>query len=492
MATGTAALRIMIAALPALEPSSAPGGLAAAWGWREVSPARVRGQEFLALSGVPGRPDRALALDEQGGVWLSEDAGQTWALTLPPRSSLSAGTGPDAEEVLLEAEALAIDLFAEQARVPTEEEALEDPDAVQEATEQAVTTMNTEAVGLDQLVRQDAAWGDAAGAALLWANPQVEDELWLGRADGLWLSTDAGERWQRRDEGLRPRCMAAPDEATLLAGLAEGDPGLRISTDGGARWEPVAGPLASLPILDLARHPQSGRWLAATSAGLYSSDDALTWTRAPGSPAEPVRALLPDSASADGAWLATGQRVLRTDDGGARVFSLSRTPLPGAVRLSPGLLPNELLYAGADGVWESRDGGVSWSPVNEGLRTPQVYDLVGVGGVWLAATAQGLLRLEPLTRAEQAQGAVVHPLSLPSTVDIALSRTGMSPLDAGLVARSTAARRFMPELRVVGDAWVRRGLSADYTTRTNESFLEEEIAEGKLEELEGITKETPH
>jgi photosystem II stability/assembly factor-like uncharacterized protein len=93
--------------------------------------------------------------------------------------------------------------------------------------------------------------------------------------------------------------------------------------------------------------------------------------------------------------------LLRSEDGGLswseQPFVLPpETPVPHTPRITA-LLPNpgapEEIWAGVEvgGVFRSRDGGVSWSPVNEGIPSLDVHALAwSSGGSLLTATPRGV------------------------------------------------------------------------------------------------------
>jgi photosystem II stability/assembly factor-like uncharacterized protein len=140
---------------------------------------------------------------------------------------------------------------------------------------------------------------------------------------GVLQRTAAG--WEPRSDGLPPSQLAGdleihPTNAQMLW-LATRD-GLFRSTDGAASWQPVtSGALAGGDdrLTDVEIHPLDPALMlvAASSDGVYRSlDGGATWTFEAGAPAEAIDHLAVDPVDRDGAYLATGGDLYRTQDAG--------------------------------------------------------------------------------------------------------------------------------------------------------------------------------
>jgi photosystem II stability/assembly factor-like uncharacterized protein len=163
----------------------------------------------------------------------------------------------------------------------------------------------------------------AAGPVLRmeWPGPA----LVVAGGPGLLVTTDEGETFQGPGRGLpegEVRAMALSSffgvDPVLFAAPAEG--GAFRSSDGGVTWVPVG--LADEVVGDLV-------WLgpflyAAGEQGFHRSDDAgKSWTRLSESPGRPTRLMFPLAPAAGlEAFLATDQGVFHTSDTG-RSWELS-------------------------------------------------------------------------------------------------------------------------------------------------------------------------
>lgn len=245
----------------------------------------------------------------------------------------------------------------------------------------------------------------------IWAIASTADgALWFGGyASGLYRLD--GERWQRFD--------ADPDDPTQLPSdtvlaLALGPDGaLWVGTDRGAArytgagFERIADPaLDQATIYSLLPEPDGSVWLGS-SAGLFRrrADGRIQdvpWGRRPAIGG--VLSLLRDRRG--GYWLGTQQGLwrLRAAPGEA-----------GIDRLEPmqvhAVLTQSLVEDHEGGIWFGSQGGLfqlvpGWrqfavferGPVDFGRGSGRVVRGSSVdaqGGIWLAATTAGLLRLDP-------------------------------------------------------------------------------------------------
>jgi len=132
--------------------------------------------------------------------------------------------------------------------------------------------------------------------------------------------------------------------------------GVFASTDGGATWDPKTRGLTDRCVLSLAKEPTTpGALYAGTPSGVFKSVDGAT------------------------SWSATG-------------FSMDATTLAVNPR-NPAML-----FAGTSqaGVFRSRDGGATWTDLNEGLPNLEIRALAidSAGARLYAATGAGAYELE--------------------------------------------------------------------------------------------------
>lgn len=186
---------------------------------------------------------------------------------------------------------------------------------------------------------------------------------------GLIGSSDRGETWRRMGRGFGSRASRKvtffPGDTTrVYAGSLSGG-GLNVSHDGGDTWtsRPV-GPPASY-VWATAVDARTGALFAGTIGdGLWRSDDGgATFARLGASAFSDTR-----SIAVDGARILAGGRLglHRSTDGGA-TWTQVLTPFISNITVDPG--DPAVVYAASQtaGVLRSRDGGVTFTPLNDGL-----------------------------------------------------------------------------------------------------------------------------
>ena len=99
-------------------------------------------------------------------------------------------------------------------------------------------------------------------------------KLWAGTIFGVWLSTDSGENWEMRNNGLNPdpysSCIIRIN-GNLVTSLKFGGSGLFRSSDDGNNWESWDDGLPFLNSIEkLIRYDD--KIIAATSNGLWQRD----------------------------------------------------------------------------------------------------------------------------------------------------------------------------------------------------------------------------
>jgi photosystem II stability/assembly factor-like uncharacterized protein len=228
---------------------------------------------------------------------------------------------------------------------------------------------------------------DSQPAALL-VDPTDPSTVYAG-GDGIRRSFDAGMTWNPANEGLSCRFVGAlaidPESpSTLLAGTAfilhspEQCGGLFRSVDAGSIWSEV---LVRL-IGGIAVDPRNDQNIVAIQDGAGGGDSEITrtvdggasWTFVVAGPPDPIL-VLADPATAnlfyvgsDGVWVSR--------DGGV---TFQNTGLAGHLVTALAIDPTDpaVLYAGTqlDGVWRSLDGGQSWNEFDVGLTNRSVTAL---------------------------------------------------------------------------------------------------------------------
>ena len=212
---------------------------------------------------------------------------------------------------------------------------------------------------------------------------------------GVFMSRDAGAHWQQRSTGLGARDVFTLKQAsngTLVAGTNRGMFLLEKNSDS---WRPsntvvsetsatkvikikgktkkVASHSTTRSVLDARINDveiSSNRWLAATSAGLYSSSDqGKIWT---GGPVMGKQDFVAVRANREMIVAATRSGVLVSTDGGTE---WKQAPLTSFVSSVYGLAitpDSNVFVASREGIFHSADAGKSWEHVLNGAPAKDI------------------------------------------------------------------------------------------------------------------------
>lgn len=247
-------------------------------------------------------------------------------------------------------------------------------------------------------------------AIALAVSPTDGNHLLLATDTGLLRSRNAGRDWSREAPSvLTGAVFAAAFASDGRRALVSTSTGIfRSETDN--EWRPARAPSGSVPARALARGDTPGRAYLAGWTGFARTDDwGASWSdAADGLPGAPVTSLLvlpgpPDIvhvvvengiwSSHDGArtwmkqagtdgvdalgedvsvkarlWAARGDRLLRSDDGGARWRATGR-PLPEPNTSVRGIsATGDVVVVTTDrGIFRTSDGGERWVPLVDQL-----------------------------------------------------------------------------------------------------------------------------
>jgi photosystem II stability/assembly factor-like uncharacterized protein len=314
--------------------------------WRMIGP--TRGGRTRASAGVPGQPSVFYVGQVNGGVWKTDDAGQTWTPIFDDQPSQAVG-------------AIAV--------------APSDPNIVYVSSGEG-------------LARPDLAVGD-----------------------GIYKSTDAGKTWTHlaglRDSQGIPALAVDPRDANRVFAAALGHPygpneerGIYLSTDGGQNWQKVLSKGENVGGSDVeidASNPDvvyAGMWelrlgpwedanqYQGTGGGLFkSTDGGKTWKALTnGLPKGVIQVNLTIAPSQTSRLFAAvaGTRgenapgnevgIYRSDDAGENWQRITTDPRP-AGRIGGGDLPMpkvdpknpDVVYCTSTVTMKSTDGGKTWS-----------------------------------------------------------------------------------------------------------------------------------
>jgi hypothetical protein len=417
-------------------------------------------------------------VDEKGGVWLTEDEGSRWERVLRADGDDRGDELSDDEELLLEAETLQ-DEQIENAESQIDES---DPDAIpgdepfaDEAVAPADELEDTEDVEIEDVdvLQGDLLVGDGGegrrARPVVWVDPADVDRVFVGRADGVWRSSDSGRTWERvsTTSSLDPQVttFGRGQDGALIAGTVDG---VRFSLDDGATWIDAVDATDGAHVHAIVQ--EAGAYWAATTKGLFRSGNGFGWERVPLPDSAEARVVVADSNWDTGFWVATAGALLRTDDGGASFYVAGRQPLRGLRDMVSLDEPGHLLAISDDGVWESMDGGVTWNTADRQLGDPDVRALAFADSGAVIATPRGVWRLvaprsvviPELRRKEQ--------LSLPETVQASIARHGMD-LDLLSLSRLGVVSRLVPGVLLTFDYGPAANRDVDYVSAsTTDSF----------------------
>jgi photosystem II stability/assembly factor-like uncharacterized protein len=225
--------------------------------------------------------------------------------------------------------------------------------------------------------------------------PGEEGRLLLGTRVGVLGSSDAGESWRHLSAGQADlvevsSLLVAPHQPqTVLAGTFRR---AFRSDDGGATWRGVFdGMVLDSQVFTLTPVPGSPAEVWASTCGwVYRSGDlGEHWSRFKGGLSErrtPSFQVLPSGRLLAG----TVGGVYTSDDGGTSWGRRTRDDLTIlAIAYHPRRPQVVLAGTEGSGVWRSNDGGDTFAPAYRGIAAPRVTALTAGPGEVVAAVAHG-------------------------------------------------------------------------------------------------------
>ena len=225
------------------------------------------------------------------------------------------------------------------------------------------------------------------------------DPAWPGKG-GEWSPTGLGEGAAAPQPGAQVPALAVTGNR-LLASVGMGG-AVYVSTDGGATWSRRN--VGGLSVKGLAVDPAdpSTVWaVAASSWGVYKSTDAgETWQAMSQSlgPYQDKRAVTVDPNDSNTVFAGGFNGLVRSNDGGTTWagLSLKAGVQPWVYSLAIDPTNSQTVYVGTEaGVYRSSNGGTAFTPATSGVGSVQVDTLLvdpeNPTRVW-AGTRTGLFR----------------------------------------------------------------------------------------------------
>ena len=238
-----------------------------------------------------------------------------------------------------------------------------------------------------QLVQKDQPWMEHLwGVAVVGNNPGY---ILLRSNSGIFLSMDGGSSWNPASNGLKDKrvreFVSNPGNARIAFGGT--GKGLYKTVDGGLNWHLSGKGLPSPHTLAaLWMNPDNPQHLLVFDDYLYqSTDGGETWQRKGTRPEDKyVHIMAADPTKPDIILAGTRDKrfsLYRSLDGGVTWETQLQgfTPKQGNVSVivtdakTPGTV---YVGTGYDGVYKSVDYGVTWSAVNTGLTNSNVMCLI--------------------------------------------------------------------------------------------------------------------
>ncbi|MBP6185215.1 MAG: hypothetical protein KA479_09765 [Saprospiraceae bacterium] len=373
--------------------------------WQPLGPNKMEemGGRMISHAFEPGNSQVIWAGSASGGLWLSENGGDSWQ---PMTDQIpSTGIGAVAVNPL-------------------------NPNSILIGTGEGYAIGNTIRPGLGVFKSNSRGlnWSptdfdylqtDGVSAfKIVWSNLDTNN-VWLAATNGIWKSSNAGQSWTLKKGDGSNQATAICDDLVLhptnpeiLFAAIESD-GVWKSTDGGENWLKLGGGLPATDLnfisLDMCKNQPDVLYASISSGqttgwhlrGLYRSNDSgENWVKIQNAPNAMCPPNPPVGASCQGwydnvvavspenpdiIWLG-GVSLWRSNNGGQNwthhdYTACTNCPLPQSCRtyvdqhdfaFDPGDL--QTLYVFNDGgISKSTDGGNCWHRKNEGLVTAQFY-----------------------------------------------------------------------------------------------------------------------
>ena len=207
-----------------------------------------------------------------------------------------------------------------------------------------------------------------------------------GEYGGVFASGDGGRHWAQQSDGLMGRDVFALQQGRNGALLAGTDRGMFALETGATAWKPLT---------DVCHEGNAGwekqtedslksvckindiqfdgeKWFAATSRGLYMSEDGERWNQNPGVKGRTILFL---SKRSGVIALVDSKGVLLSTDNGQTWHSPKTAPLRITISGVGITKDRGIILASDEGVFRSRDMGKSWQRSQSGLPEKPIHTI---------------------------------------------------------------------------------------------------------------------
>jgi photosystem II stability/assembly factor-like uncharacterized protein len=269
--------------------------------------------------------------------------------------------------------------------VETDYDTWEEPDVIHRSTTWGLSWSQLPLISGSREINTVAADPDAA--------PGAETILAGVYEAGVFASTDLGQTWEIRNDGLPPTsCLSldyGPPGSGLLYAGADGLflVGLYRSRDLGTTWELANEGITGGRIDNICTHPTDDQIVFASANGLYrSTNQGDSWIRLINGLLEyaHIYCLEINPDNTDIIFAGTDEGLFKSTDGGDTWSYAGADMTDGYIRdIAMDLLNPLHMFAAcyADGIYESEDGAESWNLVlKEDLWNDFVSIAVAPGG----------------------------------------------------------------------------------------------------------------
>lgn len=394
-----------------------------------------KGLDDLCVNALAFTADKSLVAGTNSGLYVSRDGGTSWErVTADTGAVLAVTCGPDgiafagsAQRGIFRSEdggrswqeaneGLSARLFVQLAISPN---FADDRTLFSVSLDEGVSRSRDEGETWEPIGK---GLEEREVTALVLSPSFADDETMFAATDrGVWTSTDGGESWKlaaKELEGFAIRTLATTPsfgaDGILFAAAVDAekaeDPSalarLLVSRDRGASWEQAREGFDGRDVVAVACSPdfandktvyvgtfrEADPTRAAEVAIWRSEDGGTSWLPLT-SHQTPGRwiaiALTPSYARDRGVFVGVQSAVLRPMAGPIAASRPGRRQLWYAERIgrpntavvslvaSPTYEKDHALYAGtSDGVFVSRNGGLTWTPLNEGLGNKSIVSLL--------------------------------------------------------------------------------------------------------------------